>query len=134
MIKVDQTKANHNARNIYTRAAYIFNVALEISDQLKETNQYRQELKQGLNIACKEMEKITEKHFKGMEEMGFVELNGTKIHGLEMYKTAGDAYQLVFDFLTQKESADVVVLAEMIKSYDKEKAKTVTVDIESMQI
>lgn len=134
MIIINQKKADNNARNIFTRAAYILNIALEISDQLKETNQYSQRLKYGLNIAVKEMDKITAKHFKGMEDMGYVELNGNKIHGLEMYKSAGDAYQLVFDFLTKKESADVVVLAEMIKKYDSEKQKGTVIEIDSMII
>lgn len=127
-------QADDKARDIYTKSAYIFNVALELSDQLKETNQFRHELKQGLNMACKQMERITADHFKGMENMGFIELNGNKIHGLEMYKTAGDAYELIFNFLTQRESADVVVLAELIKNYDENKAKETVVTIDSMNI
>lgn len=131
---MNKQQADDNARSIYTRSAYIFNIALELSDQLKETNQFRHELKQGLNMACKQMERITADHFKGMENMGFIELNGNKIHGLEMYKSAGDSYELVFNFLTQRESADVVVLAELIKNYDESKAKETVVKIDSMNI
>ena len=40
----------------------------------------------------------------------------------------------IFDFLTKKESADVVVLAEMIKKYDSEKQKGTVIEIDSMII
>ncbi len=93
----------------YNKLGFLAPVLIEVIDNLKGTNQYKQNLKRHLNGVLIELEKVNDYHF-GL----YQNHSGEGMDGKDLYHLTSKAY----DFLFSKQPHEVVTISQIIRQVE----------------
>lgn len=99
----------------YNKMGFLSTILIDVIDELKDTNQYKQKLKMHLNQALIELEKINKRHCEIYQNHGEVEKG---MHSIDAYNITGRAYDKAVEFLF-REPHEVVMMMDLVEKIEK---------------
>lgn len=117
-IQYNTEKEDYEAKMNYNKMGFLADVAIEVNEMLKDTNQYRQQIKFHANALQKEMEKIVGVHAKSYNEFGNVDNEGKSMDARNIYNISSKAYDEAFEFFCNRNPAEIVSAMELIRQFE----------------
>ena len=132
-IQFDTEKADFEAKLNYNKLGFICDILIPIIDSLKETNQYKKELKFHSNRTLAECEKIVDEHVGHYHYHGMIDDEKNSIHSVDIYNITAKAYEEAFKFFTERQPSEVASIMEIIRKAEEKGLKLQDINIEYKQ-
>lgn len=110
-------KNNPNYVKDFYKLGFLSDIFIEIIDRLEGTPIYKQRLKNLLNQVLKELEKISDFHYKAHQDFGNLP-NGenSEIRAVDVYFITSNHYKELFELLTNSSTDKIVKILEIYKN------------------
>lgn len=102
----------------YCRVGFLAEVMLNLYDKIKETNQYRHEVKHALNKVVKECERITTDMYKYFEKEQPTDKD--RITNLEILYETIKGYEAFFEIITTIHPNKIPIMVDKFNKWAKE--------------
>lgn len=110
-------KNNPNYIKDLYKLGFLSDIFIEIIDRLEGTPIYKQRLKNLLNQVLKELEKISDFHYKAHQDFGNLP-NGenSEIRAVDVYFITSNHYKELFELITNSSTDKIVKILEIYKN------------------
>lgn len=116
------------------RIGFLSDIFIELIDRLEGTPVYKQKLKNLLKQVIKELEKISNFHYKAHQDYGNLP-NGEEgeIRAIDVYFITSNHYKELFDLITNSSTDKIVKILEIYKNTTEEDFNKIGVEYEPVR-